>query len=137
MGRTTEAAGAGMVVEGATAGVAYSAEGPSGVVEFTLGATGDLPTAAPTNGTFQSLGSITINNRYVTSESIILVNVQHKIDEGTAPNPEDAHYTAEVDNRAAGSFSLDVGMIPTVTNGTNFQSGDIVRIGYIVVNPSR
>ena len=137
MGRTTEVAGAGVVVEGATGGAAYSSEGPSGVIELTLGAAGDLATAAPTSGTFQNLGSIAINNRYVTSESIVLVNVLHKLDEGTAPNPEDARYMVEVDNRAAGSFSLDVGMIPTATNGTNFQSGDVVRIGYVIVNPSQ
>ncbi|MGE3800518.1 MAG: hypothetical protein AB7H80_05815, partial [Candidatus Kapaibacterium sp.] len=136
MGRTTQAPGVGTVVEGATAGTAYSAQGPSGVVELTLGG-GNLTTVAPVSGTFQNLGTVTVNNRYVTSQSIVLVNVLSKVDEGTAPNPENSLYFVDVDNRASGSFVIRIGMIPTVTNGSNFQNTDAIRIGYTVINPSR
>ena len=136
MGRTTTPPGAGSVVEGGAVGTTYSAEGPSGVIELTLGG-GDLTTVAPITGLFQDLGTVTINNRYVTSESIVQVNVLSKIDEGTAPNPEDGIYIVDVDNRAAGTFVIRIGIIPTTTNLTNFQNTDAVRIGYSVINPSR
>ena len=136
MGRSTETGIGYTVVEGATAGTAYSAEGPSGVISLTLGG-GNLTTVAPTSGTFQDLGTVTITNRYVTAESIVQVTVLSKVDEGTGPNPEDAIYMVDVDDRAAGSFVLRIGLIPTVTNGTNYQNGDEIRVGFTVINPSR
>jgi transcriptional regulator with XRE-family HTH domain len=136
IGRGSTAPSVGTVVEAAAGGTAYSAAGPSGVIELTLGG-GNLTTAAPTAGTFQDLGTLTINNRYVTTESIIHVTVVSKVDEGTAPNPESAVYMLDVDNRAAGSFVLRIGMIPTATNGSNYQNTDAIRVGYTVVNPSK
>jgi|GEM_PF-1406848 len=136
-GRTTEAPGAGSAVEGATAGTAYSAQGPSGVIELTLGAAGNLTTSAPTSGVFQNLGSITINNRYCSSTSIVIVNIVSKSDDGVTPDCEQAQYFADIDNRASGSFSLRVGMIPTTTSATNYTTSDKIRVGYVIINPGR
>lgn len=137
VGRTTESPGSGSAVEGAAAGSAYSAEGPSGVISLTLGSAGNLVTAAPTSGTHQNLGTIVVNNRYTTANSIVLAQVQTKTNGGSAPNATDAVYRVDVVSRATGTFTLRVGMIPTATNGSNFTTSDIVRIGYIIVNPSR
>ncbi len=136
MGRTTEAPGAGTDVEGAAGGTAYSAQGPSGVIELTLGG-GNLSTVAPTAGVFQDLGSITVNNRYCMAASIALVYIVSKLDDGVAPDCSQAEYFADVNNRVAGSFSVHVGMIPTITNGSNYSTSDKIRVGYIIVNPGR
>jgi hypothetical protein len=137
MGRTTEAPGAGSDVVGAAAGTAYSAEGPSGVVELTLGAAGNLVTGAPTASTIQALGTITINNRYCQSGSIVLLNVVNMTDDGNAPDPRDAAFILNVDNTSSGSFSIRVKMIPAVTNAANYTTNDKIRIGYVIVNKSR
>lgn len=136
MGRTTQAPGIGTDVEGAASGTAYSAEGPSGVIELTLGG-GNLATVAPTSGVFQDLGSITVNNRYCTSSSIVLVYIVSKNDDGVSPDCSQADYFADVCNRASGSFSLHIGMIPTITTGANYSTSDKIRVGYIIVNPGR
>ena len=135
-GRTTEAPNKGTDVEGATSHTGWSAQGPSGVIELTLGG-GNLSTSAPTFGVFQDLGSVTVNNRYCSSTSIVIVTILSKIDDGIAPNCKQAEYFADVDNRASGSFSLRVGMIPTATNATNYSTSDKIRVGYIIVNPGR
>ena len=121
----------------ATAGTAYSAEGPSGVIELTLGATGNLTTVAPTAGTFQNLGSITVKNRYCTSTSIVIVNIVSKSDDGAAPDCAQAIYTADVDNRAAGSFDLRVAMRPTATSATNYSTSDKIRVAYMITNAGK
>ena len=136
VGRTTETGTNYTVVEGAVGGTLYSAEGPSGVIELTLGG-GNLTTAAPTAGQFQSLGTITVNNRYASAESIVTATVISKVDEGTAPDPENGLFIVDIDNRTAGSFLLRIGLIPTATNGADYQVGDTIRIGYRVINPSR
>ncbi len=137
MGRTTETPSVGTVVEGATAGTAYSAQGPSGVIELTLGATGNLVTAAPTSGVFQNLGTLTINNRYTSSTSIVIVSVLTKTDDGVAPDCKQATYFVDVDNRTTGSFDIRVGMIPTTTNVSNYTTSDKIRIGYTIINAGR
>ena len=136
MGRTTETPSVGATVEGATSGTAYSAQGPSGVIELSLGG-GNLTTVAPTSGVFQNLGTLTISNRYVSASSIVIVNVEQKIDDGVAPDAKQAEYFVDVDNRAAGAFDIRVGMIPTITNVSNYSTSDKIRVGYIVINPGR
>ncbi len=136
MGRTTEAPGAGTVVEGAASGTAYSAQGPSGVIELTLGG-GNLSTTAPTSGVFQNLGTLTINNRYTAATSIVLVSVLAKNDDGSAPDCKQAEYFVDVDNRTAGAFDIRVGMIPTATNASNYTTSDKIRVGYTIINPGR
>jgi hypothetical protein len=136
MGRTTEAPGAGSAVEGATAGTAYTAQGPSGVIELTLGG-GNLTTSAPTAGVFQNLGTLTINNRYCATSSIILVNILAKTDDGVTPDAKAAEYFVDVDNRASGSFDIRVGMLPTATDVSNYTTSDKIRIGYVIINPGR
>ena len=136
MGRTTEGPGTGTAVEPATAGTTYSQQGPSGVVELTLGG-GNLATSAPKTGIFQDLGTITINNRYCTTTSIVLVSIVSKLDDGSAPDCRQADYFADVSNRAAGSFSLTIGMLPTATSGSNYSTSDKIRVGYTIINAGR
>ncbi|MHB8392421.1 MAG: hypothetical protein ACYDBH_23045, partial [Acidobacteriaceae bacterium] len=136
MGRTTEAPSVGSDVEAAASGTAYSQQGPSGVLELTLGG-GNLSTVAPTSGVYEDLGTVTINNQYCTTSSIVLVNVLSKLDDGSAPDCKAAIYFVDVSNRAAGSFTLRVGMIPTVTSFSNYSTSDKIRVGYTIINPGR
>ncbi|HET7152906.1 MAG TPA: hypothetical protein VFJ29_04005, partial [Candidatus Kapabacteria bacterium] len=138
MGRTTELSAKGTDVDGATlVGLTgYTAQGPSGVIEFTLGA-GNIPTGAPTANITQDLGTVTITNRYTSATSIVLVNIENVTDDGTAPDPNTCAWTLNVTSRAAGSFKVHVFMTPTVTNVANFQNADKIRIGYMILNPSR
>lgn len=136
MGRTTETSSAYSVVDGAATGTAYSAEGPSGVIELTLGG-GNLTTVAPTTGVFQYLGAITIRNRYCTASSIVVVSIVSKSDDGVAPDCAQGNYIADVDNRTAGTFDVQVGMIPTTTSVSNYSTSDKIRLAYTIVNPSR
>ena len=137
VGRTGQTGVGYSVVETAAGGTAYTAEGPSGVIELTLGAGGNLVTAVPTGGAFQNLGIVTVNNPYARTTSIVHAQVIDKTDDGAQPSPENAVFLADIDNRAAGSFQIRVGMIPTVTSAQNYQNGDVIRIGYTIVNPSR
>src|SRR5581483_11393913 len=136
MGRTTESPGGGTSVEPAAGGTAYSQQGPSGVIPLTLGG-GNLSTSAPTAGVFQNLGTLTVNNRYASSTSIVLVSVLQKIDDGSAPDCKQAEYFVDVDNRTSGTFDLRIGMIPTTTSLTNYSTSDKIRIGYTIINAGR
>lgn len=131
MGRTSEGSS---TVEPATAGTSYTAQGPSGVIELSIGGNSSTP---PTAGVFQSLGTLTVTNRYITSSSIILAGVVAKIDGGGSPDPANAIYKIDVESRTAGSCTIRVGLIPTVTSATAYQGADDIRIGYIVINPGR
>lgn len=108
----------------------------SGVIVVALGGK-DVQTEPPVAGVIQNLGSIVVNNPYVTPRSVVHVGVVEKDDDGASPSPEQALYLADVDNRGDGNFTLHLGMIPSVTNDRNFQQGDTIRIGYTVVNPSK
>lgn len=112
------------------------ADGTSGVIVLALGGK-DLPTAPPVAGSFQSLGGIVVRNPHVTEGSIVHVSVLEKEDDGAAPNPEQALFVADADDRRAGSFRLLLGMIPTATSAANFQPGDVIRIGYTILNPPK
>ncbi|HET6400477.1 MAG TPA: hypothetical protein VFH95_03675 [Candidatus Kapabacteria bacterium] len=136
MGRTTESPSVGSDVEGATSHTAWSAQGPSGVIELTLGG-GNLTTAAPTSGVFQNWGTLTISNRYCSSTSIVLVSVVSKITDGNAPDPRQAEYFIDVSNRTTGAFDIRIGMIPTTTSLSNYSTSDKIRVGYMIVNPGR
>ena len=164
MGRTTETGTGYTVVEGGAAGTAYSAEGPSGVIEFNLSLANSSPLAGALVGVLNTLGTplgaptlgtsvnsllgasvfnttLTVNNRYVTPESIVLTQVLSIADtdvledlltlfqNGTLTS------TTVVTNRQDGSFDLTIdlralGPVPAVNNGE-------IRVGYVVVNPSR
>ena len=136
MGRTTQSPSVGSAVEAATAGTSYSQQGPSGVIELTLGG-GNLATVAPINGVFEDLGTVTINNRYCSSSSIVLVSVVSKIDDGVSPDCRQAVYFVDATSRASGSFTIRIGMIPTVTDFSNYSTSDKIRIGYTIINPGR
>lgn len=136
MGRTTQSPSVGSVVGGAASGTAYSAQGPSGVIELSLGG-GDLSTVAPTAGTFQNLGTLTINNRYVSSKSAVFVSIVSMSDDGVAPNCAQAGYYVDVTNRTAGAFNIRIGLTPTATSASNYSTSDKIRIGYTIINPAR
>ena len=136
MGRTTEAPSVGIVVEGAASHTAWSQQGPSGVIELTMGG-GNLATSPPTAGVFQDLGTLTVNNQFVSATSIVLVSVEQKISDGTTPSPQLAEYFVDADNRASGSFSIHIGMIPTTTSLSNYTTTDMLKVGYTIINPGR
>jgi hypothetical protein len=136
MGRTTKSPSVGTVVGAAASGTSYSAEGPSGVIELTLGG-GNLSTVAPTTGIFQNLGTITINNQYVSSKSAVFVSIVSMSDDGVAPNCAQANYYVDVTNRTSGSFDIRIGMMPSATNISNYSTSDKIRIGYAIINPGR
>jgi len=138
VGRTTETGFGYTVVEGATAGTDYTAEGPSGVIEIDLGTIGfgvisqDRPQFA----------TITLNNRYITTNSIVLLTVVDKVDVNVAStvNVNEAIFSLDVDGRAAGSCSVQIAaQLRSFAAGNNqpFNVGDKIRIGYMIVNPSR
>jgi hypothetical protein len=137
MGRTTETPGTGSDVDAATGGTAYTQQGPSGIIELTLGALGDVATAAPTAGTVQNLGSVVINNRYCEAGSIVLTNVVDMHDDGVAPNPQDAGFIVNVSSTGSGTFTIRIKMLPTVTIASNYTASDKIRIGYMIVNKSK
>src|SRR5581483_5502116 len=135
MGRTTENPSAGTITGSAATGSLYSQEGPSGMVELSLAT--DLSSIAPTSGVYQDMGTFTINNEYIASNSIILINVIDKINGGGSPDPNNSVYKVDVESRAAGSCVVRVGMIPFVTDPGTFQGSDYIKIGYSIINPGR
>lgn len=164
VGRTTETGTGYTAVEGAAGGVLYSAEGPSGVIEFNLTLANSSPLTGALVGVLNTLGTplgapslgtslnsalglsvfntgITINNRYVTSESIILTQVLDVADTDPLADLltlfQNGTLTAStlVSNRQGGSFdfAMDIralGTIPAVNNAT-------IRVGYLVINPAK
>ncbi len=135
MGRTTEAPSAGSVVEAAANGTLYSQQGPSGVIQLSLKL--DLGSTPPTAGVFEDLGTFTINNQFITANSIVLAGVDAKISSGSTPSPKNSVYKVDVESRSTGSCVVHVGMIPFVTSSNNYQPGDNIRLAYTVINPGR
>ncbi|MHB8392206.1 MAG: hypothetical protein ACYDBH_21955 [Acidobacteriaceae bacterium] len=135
MGRTTQAPSLGTEVEPAAAGTAYSQQGPSGVIELAMGT--DLGAGPPTAGVYEDLGTLTINNRYITTSSIILANVIEKDNGSSDPDPREAVYRVDIESRSAGSCVIHIGMIPFASSIHPFHTNDYIRIGYIVINPGR
>ena len=114
----------------------YHTNEHSGIIELAMGG-GDLGTYPPVAGAFQDLGSITISNPYVSTESVVHVTIIDKRDDGRIPDPTMAIYMADVKNRAAGTFNVQIGMVPTVTSEADFQRKDVIYLGYTVMNPSK
>ena len=138
MGRTTQNPSIGTVVDPADNGTDYSQEGPSGVIELALGGGANLPTVAPTQGVLQDLGTVTIQNSYAKSTSIININVVEKNDDGVNPNPADnSFFIIDVQSRGSGSFVVHIGMIPDETSGANYTASDNIKLGYVIINPGK
>ena len=135
MGRTTQAPSAGSVVEGAASGTLYTAQGPSGVIQ--LGMITDLAAAAPTSGVYQDLGTVTINNRYINANSIVLASIVAKTNGGGTPDPKNSVFKVDIESRAAGSCVIRIGMIPFVTDPGSYQGSDNIRLAYVVINPGK
>jgi hypothetical protein len=135
MGRTTQAASAGSIVEGATTGTLYSTQGPSGVIQLSL--VTDLMSAAPVAGTYQDMGTVIINNPYITANSIIIASIVAKTNGGGTPDPKNSVYRVDVESRTAGSCVLRIGMIPFVSDVNTYQGLDYIRVAYAVINPGR
>lgn len=164
VGRTTETGSGYSVVEAATAGTLYSAEGPSGVIEFNLSIANSSPLAAGLVGTLNTLGTplgsptlgnsingllglsvfnttLTVNNRFVTPESIVLVHVVDIADTDPIADLlglfQNGTLTAStvVTNRQNGSFDFTIDLrLLGATTGVN---NGAIRVGYLIVNPSR
>jgi hypothetical protein len=164
MGRTTQTGTGYSVVEGAAGGTAYTQQGPSGVIEFNLtlansspllnalvGVLNTLgtPLGAPTLGTAinNRLGTsvfnttLTVNNRYASTQSIVLVQVLDINDNDlltdllTLFQNGTLIASTTVTNRQAGSFDLTIdlralGPVPAINNCG-------IKVGYVVINPSR
>jgi|GEM_PF-3046829 len=133
MGRTTETGSGYTVVEGAAGGVAYSAQGPSGVIEVP-----NLANILGILGVGQNvvLNRLRINNRYVNANSIILVQVVD-VSGATIGGLVNLTYSSAVDDRTDGSFRLSVsahyaGLLPLTLGST-----DGVRVAYVIINPSK
>ncbi|MBS1560626.1 MAG: hypothetical protein JSS89_03395 [Bacteroidetes bacterium] len=140
MGRTTETGTGYTVVEGATAGTTYTAEGPSGVIEVNLGTVGGWIDNANTSTDRMKMTSITLNNRYITTNSIVFFTVIDKVNNsgGDDPDPEEGMFSVNGDGRATGSIVMSIGY--TLANGVGtgaWDNGDKIRIGYMIVNPSK
>ena len=133
VGRTTETGTGYTPVEGAAAGISYTAEGPSGVIEVA-----NLGGLLGTLGIGQSLilNHMPVNNRYVKPNSIILLQVINASGL-TLGNLLNLTFSTLVDDRTDGSFMVSVsahyaGLLPLVLGVT-----DAVRIGYVVINPAQ
>jgi hypothetical protein len=142
VGRTTETGTGYTVVEGATAGTAYTAEGPSGVIEINLGTVGGWADNDNISNDRFKITSITLNNRYITTSSIILLQVVDKVDVvvSNTVNTNHAVFVLEADGRAAGSCSVIISAQlrnGATSNGNPFSDGDKIKIGYMIVNPSK
>ena len=135
MGRTSEAASAGSVVDTAVAGTLYSEQGPSGEIQLSL--LTDLGATPPAAGVFQDLGTVTINNQFISASSIIVADVVQKVNSSSDPYTKNSIYKVDVTSRAAGSCVIHIGMIPFVTDTNAYQPADYIRIGYAVINPGR
>lgn len=135
MGRTTEISSLGTIVEPAASGTAYSQQGPSGVIQFSLGS--DFAAGPPTAGVYEDLGTVTLTNRYITANSIVIAEVIQKINGGGSPDPKNSVYKVDVQSTSAGSCVIHVGMIPFVTDPGGYQGSDFIRVGYVVINPGR
>lgn len=140
MGRTTETGVGYTLVNSAADGTDYSEEGPTGSIQF------DLSTVTFNNNNNMVSNEtrvsdvITINNRYARNGSIIMFTINDKVDEGTAPNPVNVAFTVNCVNRNNGNFVIR--LYATSRNnlpgsGNPFQAGDLLRVGYMIVNPSR
>jgi len=133
MGRTTKSPSVGSTTEAANSGSLYSQEGPSGVIDVGLST---LTAAVPTAGVYIDLGTLTINNEYINSSSIIVANVIAKNNSGGGGNPKNSVYRVDVESRSAGSCVVRLGMIPFVTD-IKYKPNDDIKIGYVVINPGK
>lgn len=135
MGRTTENPSVGTLTGAAASGTLYSQQGPSGVIQLSLQT--DLTSVAPTSGVFQNLGTLTINNRYLTANSIIIAGIVAKTNGGGSPDPKNSTYKVDVESRTAGACTVRVGMIPFATDPSSYQGSDYIQLAYAVINPGR
>lgn len=136
IGRTRES-GSGYTPDSTgVAGVEYSAEGPSGVIVLNYGA-GLLGGLLGVGQTLIANG-ITINNRYVTPESIILLEI---IDftPGTLNRLLGANiiWSKSVRNRTNGAFDLWISLQNLGLLGLNIGTSNSVTVGYVVINPTK
>ena len=94
------------------------------------------------------MSGITINNRYVTANSIILVEVLAQSEgtttqSGTTFAGKNVTFSSSVRNRTAGSFTLTIDILNAtggnivVDGGANATDRDKIRVGYVVINPGK
>jgi hypothetical protein len=140
MGRTSEVGAGYTVINPSADGTDYSEEGPTGSIQFDLSTVTFNNNNNMVSNETRVSDAITINNRYARNGSIIMFTINDKVDEGTAPNPINVAFTINCINRNNGNFVIRI--YATSRNnlagsGTPFQAGDLLRVGYMIVNPSR
>lgn len=142
--------------DAATAGTAYSADGPTGVIEIEGPSADQNLNAADW---FVWARNLTINNKYAKPNSIIFLQVIDLIDgttnqtatklfalPGGTSNLGTFTFATAVDGRATGSFVISVSMrfdhttqttSHTIDGGASSSDRDKIRVGYMIVNPSK
>jgi|GEM_PF-4227742 len=136
IGRTREVGPEYVTDSAGVSGVEYSAEGPSGVIRIDYGA-GLLGGLLGIGQTLIAEG-ITINNRYVTPQSIVLLEI---IDytPGIANRLLGVNilWSKAVRNRRNGAFDLWVTLQNLGLLGLTVGTNNSVTIGYVVINPTK
>lgn len=136
IGRTREV-GTGYTTDSAGAtGVQYSTDGPSGVITLNYGA-GLLGGLLGVGQTLIANG-ITVNNKYVTPNSIIMLEI---IDftPGLLNRLLGANiiWSKAVRNRTNGAFDLWMSLQNLGLLGLNIGTNNSVTVGYVVINPTK
>lgn len=150
MGRTTESLTSPTATEnGATAGTSYTAQGPSGVVDYSATGSDKDETGDTGWGHGVHIGNVTVNNRYAKTTSIILITVLEKRDgsssqSGTSLTSDDIYVIANVKSRSNGSFVVHLSIAGADGTDPRFDCHDTddsrrdhVVFGYMIINPSR
>lgn len=139
MGRTTQTNTDYTVIDPASGGTAYDADGPSGVVQINASTLNFNPNNNITSNQTR-LATFTLKNRYLKPESIILLSVNGKNDTGEGVNINQCAFTLNVRDRSTGNCTVEVfvtGRQNMTLSGNPFDEGDSFNVGYMVVNPSR
>lgn len=112
------------------------------MIEINLGTVGGWAENGNISADRVKFTTITLNNRYISTNSIVLLTVVDKVDVvvNNTVNAAQAVFTLDVDGRAAGSCSVQIAALlrnGATDNNSPFSDGDKIRIGYMIVNPSR
>lgn len=126
MGRTTETGTGYSTAEAAAGGSAYTDQGPSGVIQITGNSA-----SVGANSANILVNGVTVNNRYVNSSSIILLQVIGTDISGSIT------FATMINSRTSGAFTIYL----TAVNGTGstitIGSSNYIKVGYTIINPSK
>jgi hypothetical protein len=131
MGRTTETGTNYTVVDNATGGTVYTAQGPSGAIEIDIRALFGVANFTTT----PRVATVTINNRYFATTSIVLTDIIEKTFAGAGTNPNSIQFVTGGRTRSSGSYTLEIW--GTGGNVAVPNTGSTLTLGYVIVNPSK